>query len=93
VHRPKQELRCVVKKVDLPSAVAALLEAQVNYAAVQVDADSRLAEAQQRRENAMRCIAGLGLSHRRIGELTGLSHTRVNQILGTGVKRSSRTLG
>jgi hypothetical protein len=76
-----------VSQVDLPSAVAVLIEAQVNYAAVQVDADSRLAEAQQRRETAMRCVAGLGLSHRRIGELTGLSHTRVNQILGTGVKR------
>ena len=35
----------------------------------------------------MRRVAGLGLSHRRIGDLTGLSHTRVNQILGTGTKR------
>jgi hypothetical protein len=65
-----------------------LLEAQVNYAAVQVAADSRLAEARQQRDNAMRCVAGLGLSHRRIGELTGLSHTRVNQILGTGMEQS-----
>ena len=35
----------------------------------------------------MRRVAALGLSHRRVGELTGLSHTRVNQILGTGTKR------
>jgi hypothetical protein len=77
----------LVSQVDLPSAVAVLIEAQLNYAAVQVDADSQLAEAQRRRETAMRRVAGLGLSHRRIGELTGLSHTRVNQILGTGVKR------
>jgi hypothetical protein len=53
-----------MSQVDLPSAVAVLIEAQVNYAAVQVDANSRLAEAKQRRETAMRCVAGLGLSHR-----------------------------
>ena len=35
----------------------------------------------------MRRVAALGLSHRRVAELTGLSHTRVNQILGTGTKR------
>jgi hypothetical protein len=46
----------------------------------------RLSQAQADRETAMRRVAALGLSHRRIGEMTGLSHTRVNQILGTGTK-------
>lgn len=72
---------------DLPEAVAALVAAQSEYATVQADADTVLTEAQRCRETAMRRVAALGLSHRRIGELTGLSHTRVNQILGTGIKR------
>lgn len=72
---------------DLPGAVAGLIAAQTEYAAIQADTDTVLAEAQQRRETAMRRVAALGLSHRRVGELTGLSHTRVNQILGTGTKR------
>ncbi|MGB0095142.1 MAG: hypothetical protein WBP81_21725 [Solirubrobacteraceae bacterium] len=72
---------------DLPEAVAALITAQSEYAAVQANTDTVLADAQRRRETAMRRVAALGLSHRRIGELTGLSHTRVNQILGTGSKR------
>lgn len=71
----------------LPEALASLLRAQADYAAVQASADSALATAQQLRESAMRRVAALGLSHRRIGELTGLSHTRVNQILGTGTRR------
>jgi hypothetical protein len=72
---------------DLPEAMAALIKAQSNYAEVQASAKTLLAEAQQSRETAMRRVAALGLSHRRIGELTGSSHTRVNQILGTGIKR------
>lgn len=71
----------------LPEALASLLRAQADYAAIQASTDSALAAAQQRRESAMRRVAALGLSHRRIGELTGLSHTRVNQILGTGTRR------
>lgn len=71
----------------LPQAVAALIQAQRGYAAVQANTDVVLAKAQQTRETAMRRVAALGLSHRRIGDLTGLSHTRVNQILGTGSKR------
>jgi hypothetical protein len=76
-----------MKDTPLPQAVAALIKAQSEYAAVQASTDAVLAEAQQRRETAMRRVAALGLSHRRIGELTGLSHTRVNQILGTGTRR------
>ncbi|MGO9901370.1 MAG: hypothetical protein ACLP0J_17190 [Solirubrobacteraceae bacterium] len=72
---------------DLPQAMAALIRAQSDYAAAQASADVMLAEAQQRRETSMRRVGALGLSHRRIGELTGLSHTRVNQILGTGTTR------
>ena len=67
--------------------MASLIEAQSNYAEVQAGAEALLTETQQRRETAMRRVAALGLSHRRIGELTGFSHTRVNQILGTGIKR------
>ena len=71
----------------LPEAVAALISAQSEYAAVQATSDRLLSQAQQRRETAMRRVAALGLSHRRVAELTGLSHTRINQILGTGTKR------
>jgi hypothetical protein len=76
-----------VNENDLPEAMAALIQAQADYAAAQANADRALVEAQQRREIAMRRIAALGLSHRRVGQLTDLSHTRVNQILGTGTKR------
>jgi len=72
---------------DLPEAVAALITPQSEYAAVQANTDTVLADTQRRREAAMRRVAALGLSHCRIGELTGLSHIRVNQILGTGSKR------
>ena len=71
----------------LPEAIATLIGAQSEYAAVQATSDTLLLRAQQRRETAMRRVAALGLSHRRLAELTGLSHTRVNQILGTGTKR------
>ena len=74
-------------ELNLPEALASLLQAQADYAAIQASVDSALATAQQRRERAMRRVAALGLSHRRFGELTGLSHTRVNQILGTGTRR------
>jgi len=77
----------VLDQQSLPDAVAALIAAQTRYASVQADADRLLSDAQEQRETAMRRVAGLGLSHRRIGELTGLSHTRVNQVLGTGRKR------
>lgn len=76
-----------MENCSLPDAVAALIAAQTRYARVQADAERLTADAQERRETAMRRVAGLGLSHRRIGELTGLSHTRVNQVLGTGRKR------
>ena len=72
---------------DLPEAIAALIKAQGDYAVLQASADRSLQEAQRQRETAMRRVAALGLSHRRIGDLTGLSHTRVNQILGTGTRR------
>jgi hypothetical protein len=71
----------------LPEAIAALITAQSEYATVQARSDSLLAQAQLEREIAMRRVSALGLSHRRIAELTGLSHTRVNQILGTGTRR------
>jgi hypothetical protein len=79
--------QCLMANPVLPEAVAALIKAQSEYAAVQASTNALLLEAQQRRETAMRRVAALGLSHRRVGELTGLSHTRVNQILGTGTKR------
>jgi hypothetical protein len=72
---------------SLPEAVAALVTTETEYAAAQARADDVLSQTQQLRETAMRRVAALGLSHRRIGELTGLSHTRVNQILGSGRKR------
>jgi hypothetical protein len=71
----------------VPEAVAALISAQSEYARVQATSDTLLSRAQQRRETAMRRVAALGLSHRRIADLTDLSHTRINQILGTGTKR------
>lgn len=71
---------------DTSAAVASLIEAQARYVAAQEDASTRLAKAQATREQAMRRVAALGLSHRRIGTLTDLSHTRVNQILGRGTK-------
>ena len=76
-----------VNENPLPEAIAVLIQAQADYASAQANADIALAEAQQRRETAMRRVAALGLSHRRVGQLTELSHTRVNQILGTGTKR------
>jgi hypothetical protein len=71
---------------SLGPAVAELLTAQTDFEAARDDAKMLVAQAQRRRETAMRRVAALGLSHRRIAELTGLSHTRVNQILGAGVK-------
>lgn len=71
---------------SLPEALAALIAAQTKYASVQASSTSQLSRAQVTRETAMRRVAALGLSHRRIGQMTGLSHTRVNQILGTGTK-------
>jgi len=71
---------------SLPEAVTDLIDAQRHFAGVRADATARLSEAQVRRESAMRRVAALGLSHRRIAELTDLSHTRVNQILGSGTK-------
>jgi hypothetical protein len=73
--------------LPLPEAIATLITAQSEYAAVQASSDSLLSQAQLRREAAIRRVSALGLSHRRIAALTGLSHTRVNQILGTGTKR------
>jgi hypothetical protein len=86
-HSGKGYFPLRVTSSDLPEAVALLIAAQTHYAAVQADADRLLLQAQEERETAMRRVAGLGLSHRRIAELTGLSHTRINQILGTGRKR------
>jgi hypothetical protein len=71
----------------LPEAIAALADAQADYSTARADASAMLSEVQQRRERAMRNVAALGLSHRRIAELTDLSHTRVNQILGVGSKK------
>jgi hypothetical protein len=68
----------------LEKAFAALAAAQEDYSSQRTGAAELLARAQLRREEAMRLVAALGVSHRRIGELTSLSHTRVNQILGTG---------
>lgn len=68
----------------LPEAVAALTRAQSDYGALQASTDEVLAEAQQRRETAMRRVAAFGVSHGPIGELTGLSPTCADQILGTG---------
>lgn len=70
----------------LNEAVLTLIAADSDYVRQQAAAAEQLAEAQHRRERAMRCVAALGLSHRRIAELTSLSHTRVNQILGAGEK-------
>lgn len=82
----KGVLSSTVLSQSLPGAVAALITAQTDYASVQASSTSLLSQAQARRETAMRRVAALGLSHRRIAELTGLSHTRVNQVLGTGTK-------
>jgi hypothetical protein len=70
----------------LPQAVAALVQAQAAYASARGAATSLLLEAQTRRETAMRHVAALGLSRRRIAALTDMSHTRINQILGAGNK-------
>lgn len=71
----------------LPQAIAGLITSQSEYAAAQARSDALLTEAQVDREVAMRRVSALGVSHRRIAELTGLSHTRVNQIVGTGTRR------
>jgi len=75
----------------LPEAVPALTRAQSDCGALQASTDEVLAEAQQRRETAMRRVAAVGVSHGPIGELTGLSPTRVNQIPrnGRAIPRSS----
>ena len=65
-------------------AIAALRAAQADYASERAATAESLERAQLKREGAMRLVAALGISHRKIGELTGLSHTRVNQILGVG---------
>ena len=65
-------------------AIAALTAAQTEYASQRVETAELLGATQLRREEAMRLVAALGVSHRQIAELTSLSHTRVNQILGTG---------
>jgi hypothetical protein len=77
----------VAKNSDITAAVAALSIAQADYASLRAGAAELLARAQLKREEAMRLVAALGVSHRQIGELTNLSHTRVNQILGTGRQR------
>lgn len=65
-------------------AIAALATAQADYSSQREGATELLSRAQVKREEAMRLVAALGVSHRQIGTLTNLSHTRVNQILGTG---------
>ena len=72
---------------QVDQAIAALVAAEADYASHRAGAAELLARAQLRREQAMRLVAALGVSHRRIASLTALSHTRVNQILGTGTQR------
>jgi DNA-directed RNA polymerase specialized sigma24 family protein len=58
-----------------------LLTAQENYELVRMAHEASLRKASARREAAMRDADAVGLSRRKIAQMTGLSHTRVNQIL------------
>jgi hypothetical protein len=68
----------------IKQALATLAAAQDDYSSQRAGTAELLSRAQIKREEAMRRVAALGISHRQIGNLTNLSHTRVNQILGTG---------
>jgi hypothetical protein len=76
----------VQPRVD--SAVNELLEAQKAYELVRAGIDSSLVRATERREDAIRDAAALGLSRRAIAQMTGLSHTRVIQILDGHSRRA-----
>jgi hypothetical protein len=73
--------------VSIESAVQELLDAQHAYELLRAAIEQPLANATLRREDAMREAAELGLSRRRIGEMTGISHTRVIQILDAQPRR------
>jgi hypothetical protein len=72
---------------QIEHAIAALASAEADYASQRAGTAELLSRAQLKREEAMRLVAALGVSHRKIAGLTDLSHTRVNQILGTGTQR------
>lgn len=72
---------------DLETVVQELLNAQAAYELVRAAVERPLAEATARREDAMRKASELGLSRRKIAEMTGVSHTRVIQILEAEARR------
>jgi hypothetical protein len=72
---------------EIDRAIATLVSAETDYASQRAGTAELLSRAQLKREEAMRLVAALGVSHRKIAALTDLSHTRVNQILGTGTQR------
>lgn len=73
--------------MGVESAVQELLEAQHAYELLRAAIEQPLSNASSRREDAMRKAAELGLSRRRIAEMTGISHTRVIQILDAQPRR------
>lgn len=87
VARGKGTFPCVPQFDQVDQAVAALARAEAEYASQRADATELLSRARLKREQAMRLVAALGVSHRKIAALTDLSHTRVNQILGSGTRR------
>jgi DNA-binding transcriptional regulator LsrR (DeoR family) len=72
---------------DLETTVRELLDAQAAYELVRAAVGHPLADATARREEAMRKASELGLSRRKIAEMTGVSHTRVIQILEAEARR------
>ncbi len=72
---------------ELEQAVQELLKAQAAYELVRAAIEEPLAKATMRREEAMRKATELGLSRRKIAEMTGVSHTRVIQILEAEARR------
>ncbi len=73
--------------VRLEEAVHELLRAQEDYELMRAAVEEPLAKATMRREEAIRKAAELGLSRRKIAEMTGVSHTRVIQILEAESRR------
>jgi hypothetical protein len=60
-----------------------LLDAQKEYTLLRAAVEEQLGACQQKREDAMRAAAAVGLTHRTIAAMTDLSHARIGQILGS----------
>jgi predicted transposase YdaD len=75
------------QSLTVEGAVRELLDAQQAYEVLRAAIEQPLANATLRREGAMHQAAELGLSRRRIAEMTGISHTRVIQILDAQPRR------